>query len=73
MKLQEIKHAITELKPKELARFRQWFEKFEQDAKSSKLDKRIDKALLEKRFKEARGSLKDSGALKALMEERRKG
>lgn len=73
MKLQEIKRAVTELKPKELARFRQWFEKFEKDAKSNKLDKDADKALLAKRIKELRGSLKGSGAMKALMEERRKG
>jgi hypothetical protein len=73
MKLQEIKHAITELNPKELAHFRQWFEKFEKEAKTSKLDRPTDKALLGKRLKEMRGSLKGSGALKALMEERRKG
>ncbi|HEY5730689.1 MAG TPA: hypothetical protein VIS72_11595 [Anaerolineales bacterium] len=73
MKLQEIKHAITELNPKELARFRQWFEKFEKDAKSSELDKHTDKALLRKRVNELRGSLKGSGAMKAFMEERRKG
>ena len=73
MKLQEIERAITKLNPDELAHFRQWFEKFEHDAKSNKLDKHTDKALLEKRLTEARGSLKGSGALKALMEERRKG
>ena len=73
MKLQEIKHAVTELNPKELARFRQWFEKYEKDAKSSELDKHSDKALFRKRVKELRGSLKGSGAMKALMEERRKG
>ena len=73
MKLQEIERAIAKLNPKELARFRQWLEKFEHDAQSSKLDKNTDKALFEKRLKEARGSLKGSGALKALMEERHKG
>ena len=55
MKMQEIKHAVTELNPKELAQFRQWFEKFEKDAKSNKLDKPTDKALLRKRVKELRG------------------
>ncbi len=54
MKLQEIEQAITELNPKELARFRQWFEKFdaqawdeqfENDAKSGRLDKLADKAI----------------------------
>ena len=73
MKLQEIKHAITKLNPEELARFRQWFEEFEHDAKFSKLDKHTDKALFEKRLKETRGSLKGSGAMKTLMEERRRG
>jgi len=72
MKLQEIEHAITKLNPRELARFRQWFAEFEHDAKSSKLDKHTNKAMFEKRLKETRGSLKGSGALKALMEERRK-
>ena len=73
MKLQEIKYAVTELNPKELAQFRQWFAKFEKDAKSGELDKLTDKALLRKRLKELRGSLKGSGAMEALMEERRKG
>jgi len=73
MKLQEIKQAIIKLDPKELARFRQWFEEFEKDAKSNELEKHIDKALLRKRLKELRGSLKGSGAMKALMDERRKG
>jgi hypothetical protein len=34
MTIQEIERAIAELKPRELARFRQWFEKFEKDAKA---------------------------------------
>ena len=72
MKIQEIKQAVTELNPKELARFRQWFEKFEKDANPGTLDKHTDKALLRKRIKELRGSLKGSGAMNALMEERRK-
>ena len=73
MKLQEIEHAITKLNPKELARFRQWFEEFEHDTKSSKLEKHTNKAMFEKRLKKLRGSLKGSGALKALIEERHKG
>jgi hypothetical protein len=53
MTIHEIKQAITELSPKELARFREWFEefdaqvwdeRFESDAKSGKLDKLADKA-----------------------------
>jgi len=73
MKIQDIKHAITELNPKELSRFRQWFERFEHDARSARLNKHTDKASFEKRLKELQGSLKGLGALKALMEERRKG
>ncbi|MEP7136855.1 MAG: hypothetical protein ABI904_18165 [Chloroflexota bacterium] len=82
MTIQEIKKAITELSQKDLARFRRWFEefdaqawdeRFEHDTKSGKLDKLADKALFEKRLKKLQGSLKGSGALKALMEERRKG
>jgi hypothetical protein len=54
MSIHEIEQAITELSPRELARFREWFEEFdaqvwdeqfEQDAKSGKLDKLADKAL----------------------------
>lgn len=54
MTIQEIEQAIAELSPKELARFREWFEEFdaqawdeqfERDAKSGKLDKLADKAI----------------------------
>lgn len=54
MTIQEIEQAITELSPKELARFREWFEEFdaqvwdeqiERDAKSGKLDKIAEKAI----------------------------
>jgi len=53
MTIHEIEQAITELSPKELARFREWFEefdaqvwdeRFESDTKSGKLDKLADKA-----------------------------
>jgi major membrane immunogen (membrane-anchored lipoprotein) len=56
MGIQEIEQAITSLTPKELARFRQWFEEFdahgwdqqlEADAKSGKLDKIAEKAISE--------------------------
>jgi hypothetical protein len=52
----EIEKAITKLPPKEFAQFRAWFEEFdsvnwdkqfEKDAKSGKLDKIAEKALLE--------------------------
>ena len=54
MTIQEIEQAIAELSPKELARFREWFEEFdaqawdeqfERDANSGKLDKLADKAI----------------------------
>jgi hypothetical protein len=56
MGIQEIEQAITNLSPKELARFRQWFDEFDArawdgqikaDAKSGKLDKIAEKALSE--------------------------
>lgn len=54
MSITEIEQAVTRLSPKELARFRQWFEEFdaqmwdeqiEKDAKSGKLDKLVEEAL----------------------------
>ncbi len=62
--IQEIEQAVTKLSPKELARFRQWFdefdaqewdEQFERDAKSGKLDEMAEKAIADFRagnFKE---------------------
>ena len=44
MSIHEIEQAIAELSPDELARFREWFDEFERDAKSGKLDKLADKA-----------------------------
>ena len=52
--VQEIEQALIELKPEELARFRQWFEDYnvrawdeqwELDAKSGKLDRLADQAI----------------------------
>ena len=54
MTIHEIEQAVTELSPKELARFRQWFdefdaqvwdEQFELDSSSGKLDKLANKAV----------------------------
>jgi hypothetical protein len=54
MGIQELEQAVAQLPPKELARFRKWFEEFdaqawgkqwETDAKSGKLDKIAQKAL----------------------------
>ena len=56
MTISEIKQAISELSPKDLSRFRAWFEEFdakawdeqfEHDATSGKLDKIAEKALKE--------------------------
>lgn len=50
----EIEQAVSRLSPQELARFREWFEKFdaeiwdkqfEEDAKSGRLDKLADQAI----------------------------
>jgi hypothetical protein len=63
MTIQEIERAIVELKPRELARFRQWFdefdaqawdEQFEYDANSGRLDKLADKAITDFRAGKAK-------------------
>ena len=63
MSIHEIEQAIRQLSPKDLARFRQWFEEFdaqnwdkqfEADAKSGKLDKIAEKALNEYHAGEAK-------------------
>ena len=70
MNLQEIEHAIENLNSQDLARLRRWFKKFEDNAKAGELEKFAEKVSIKKRLRELRGSLKGSGALKALMEER---
>ncbi|MFA5874029.1 MAG: hypothetical protein WC832_08685 [Anaerolineales bacterium] len=56
MSIQELKQAVIQLPPKDLARFREWFDEFdaqvwdrqfETDAKSGKLDKIAEQALNE--------------------------
>lgn len=63
MTIHEIEQAITELSPKELARFRHWFDEFdaqvwddqfESDAKSGKLDKLANKAVADFRAGKAK-------------------
>lgn len=63
MSIQEIEQAIAELSPKELARFREWFEEFdaqvwdeqfEHDARAGKLDKLADKAIKDYRAGKAK-------------------
>jgi hypothetical protein len=54
MSILELEQAVTQLPPKDLARFREWFDEFdaqvwdkqfETDAKSGKLDKIAEQAL----------------------------
>jgi len=54
MSIQELEQAVTQLPPKDLVRFREWFDEFdaqvwdkqiETDAKSGKLDKIAEQAL----------------------------
>ncbi|MBK7452285.1 MAG: hypothetical protein IPJ46_00780 [Anaerolineales bacterium] len=69
MDIEELKQAITQLSPDELARFHDWFTEYvsnSTDAKSS------DSEQFRETLKRLRGSLKGTGALKTLMEERRK-
>jgi hypothetical protein len=63
MTIREIEQAVTELSPRELARFRQWFDEFdaqvwdeqlENDANSAKLDKLANKAVTDYRAGKAK-------------------
>ena len=63
MTIHEIEQAITELSPKELARFRHWFdefdaqvwdEQFESDAQSGKLNEFANKAVADFRAGKAK-------------------
>ncbi len=69
MNLEEIKQAIAKLSSDDLARFREWFKEYESNimGSESKESKQIRETL-----RRLRGSLKGTGALKTLMEERQK-
>lgn len=63
MTIREIEQAITELSPKELARFRHWFDEFdaqvwddqfENDANSGRLDKLANQAVTDFRAGKAK-------------------
>ncbi len=69
MHIEEIKQAITELSPDELARFRDWFKGYESNVDSGEMK---DSKQIRETLRKLRGSLKGKGALKTLMEERRK-
>ena len=64
MSIQELEQAVAQLPPKDLARFREWFDEFdaqvwdkqfETDAKSGKLDKIAEQALNDYRAGKAKG------------------
>ena len=63
MSIQELEQAVTQLPPKDLARFRKWFdefdaqvwdEQFEADAESGKLGKIAEQALNDYRIGKAK-------------------
>lgn len=64
MNVEEIKQAISELSPEELAQFREWFEGFE--------NKRANIPTVEEQLTRLRGSLKGKGILKAFLEEKKR-
>lgn len=64
MNVEEIKQAISELSPEELAQFRKWFEEFQ--------NKRANKEPIEKRLNRLRGSLKGKGILKSYLTEKQR-
>ena len=70
MTLQEIQKAITELSTNELVLFRKWLEQFERDTESRKLNTLQQET--QERLKKLQGSLKGKGALKALMDEKKR-
>lgn len=70
MNIEAIQQAVTRLSPEELARFRAWFREFENQVILSEATSVA--APSREHINKLRGSLKGKGALKALMEERRK-
>ncbi|HJR81291.1 MAG TPA: hypothetical protein VJ821_14570 [Anaerolineales bacterium] len=70
MNIEEIQEAVTELSPDDLARFRAWFQKYERNIQPGETIPAPP--LTREQIHMLRGSLKGSGAMKSLMEERRK-
>lgn len=64
MTVEEIKQAISEISPEELAKFRKWFEEFEKQ--------RSNNESIEKRLTKLRGSLKGKGILKSYLAEKQR-
>ena len=71
MNIEAIQQAITRLSPEELARFRAWFKAYENEIVLNEATSGVSPS--REHINKLRGSLKGSGAMKALMEERRKG
>lgn len=69
MNLEEIKQAVTNLAPDDLARFRMWFKDHQDHANAGQWK---DPEQIRETVRRLRGSLKGKGVLKAFMEERRK-
>ena len=71
MNIEAIQQAITKLSPGELARFRAWFKQYENEVVLSEATSVTSPS--REHINKLQGSLKGSGAMKALMDERRKG
>ena len=70
MNIEEIQQAITKLSPDELAQLREWLKEYEGKVKVNVPDD--SKESIREKLKRLRGSLKGTGALEALMEEKRR-
>lgn len=66
MNLEEIKQAVKKLSPDDFVSFCEWFKNHESHVKMR------DSNQIEEKLKRLQGSLKSTGALKVLMEERQK-
>jgi hypothetical protein len=64
--LEEIKQAVAKLSPDDFIRFREWFKNHESHVNAG------NSKQIEEKLKRLQGSLKGTGAVKTLMEERRK-
>lgn len=69
MNLEDIKQAVTNLSSDDFVLFRDWFKKYESHVNAGEI---TDSRQIRETLKRLRGSLKGSGALKTLMEERQK-
>jgi hypothetical protein len=70
MHIEEIQQAISRLSPDELAHFRAWFKEYVSNIEIAEFND--SQETLDDRLKRLRGSLKGTGILKALMEDRHK-